>query len=118
MCTTGGDNSPLNDDIPILLVLNEKDRSASSSDESWDYHPAVLKDTPRTNLPPVLAIKEGPKRGVPLDPGKLIIAQQRDTFCKQLMRTVDRLDLPFHFNIKGVLIRRSPLDGPTQRVIP
>lgn len=109
----------MNDDIRALLLDDAfEDPTGRDMADPWDYQAAVFEDTPSFGPSAVLSVEEGTERNVLLEPDVLRDAQQCDAYRKQIMGTVGDLESPLDFDMENVLIRRSPLDGAAQRVVP
>ena len=128
MPTDGSDQTPLDDAIPTLAVeASHTERSETQPDpqefvEENDYLdgcPASEHDFGEiAGLPDVLALNDKSE-----PPGEITItslreAQQNDKFCQHVRSSLDLPDSPFGVTHEDILVRRSPLDGSLQKVVP
>ena len=54
----------------------------------------------------------------PIPEIELINEQRKDTMCQQISLTAGTPKSQFHFDNRGILVRVSPLDGVSQKVVP
>ncbi len=107
--TDGGDNEPIDDEIPILSVTDETELVDDAAiktlcDDEADSSRPDKKGAATTNDEPISY--------------ETFVAHQRsDDECKSFAATIGLEDSPFRYE-DGVLVRVARIDGSLQRVVP
>ena len=110
--TAGLDLSHLNDEIPclprfckqVLKPATREDRSEAPS--------------PSREITDSMLVRND-QMGLPISVDEMLSEQSCDEYCQWARRQMDlSTDSPFAIDQHGVLIRRSPLDGTLQVVVP
>ena len=133
--TNGTDQHPLDDGIPTLAIGD------SETFDPYDWAEGVLsveeevlagvedialdaclihggEQPPLPGIPDVLALDEHSTPPGEVTMSALREAQANDRYCKHIRASLDIPGTPFGVTHQDILVRRSPLDGSLQKVVP
>ena len=112
LATTGLDESHLNDEIPCLPRFSRHVLRPQTADERSEA------PSPSREITTAMVVRNDELR-LPISVDEMLVEQSRDEYCQWARRQMDlSTSSPFAIDQHGVLIRRSPLDGTLQVVVP
>ena len=119
MPTAAGDQRKLEDDIPCLAILPNPMTETDPTPVGglWDTE----GECPFVENVKVLTLaEEGGEESdiVPITVEEFLQAQATDSFCQEKAKAVGDSDSQFDYDRYGLLVRKAPLDGALQRVVP
>ena len=112
LSTAGLDKSHLNDEIPCLPRGSKHLFRPQTKDERSET------PSPQGEITSALLVRNDELR-LPISVDEMLSEQSCDEYCQWARRQMDlSTESPFAIDQHGVLIRRSPLDGTLQVVVP
>ena len=116
--TEGETKTSIDEEIPCFVVLEttleETDPISPMGLAGLFYDP----DDQFVECPEVLALVDNDAPADPIPIEEFLEEQSKDPFCKAKAETVGEANSNFDYDRYGFLVRRSPLDGALQRVVP
>ena len=112
MCTDRGDTEPVDDEVPYFAVQYDEEREALLDKVHWD----LSQDRPDGCH--ALEITPEKRDAASISVEEFLRAQAGDAFCRFAAKTVGTPSSKFDIDRYGFLVRKSPLDGTLQRVVP
>ena len=120
--TEGVDTQPLDDDIPCLLVGDEDSFDVDEVEEPDFFDPFRARheaDTPLSRGESVVLTAPVRVSHEPIKLGEWLEEQKTDEFCTHVLsRQSLTKDSSFFEDDDGLLLRKSPLDGASQLLVP
>ena len=122
--TEEGDTSPLDDDIPCLVVSATADTNMDDETETfkgyWDDQEdsLIYQDWSQEMLEQVFAITPEETDVVAITSQEFLSEQATDEYCQSFKEKANTDCSKFKFDYYGFLVRHSCLDGALQKVIP
>ena len=110
--TDGGDTAPVDDEVPCFAVQYDEGSEALLDKVHWD----LPQDRPDGCH--ALAITPEERDAASISVEEFLRAQAEDAFCRFAAETVGTPNSKFDIDRYGFLVRKSPLDGTLQRVVP
>lgn len=119
--TTGMDEFPLEDDVPVLEITN-----GQPEEENTEKHAKFLHSLPgneglesvKPALPKVLQVSSSAEKGRSLMTKKLLTGQANDHYCREVANAVGRQGPLQSYHRNGVSIRQGRIDGPLPKFLP
>ena len=121
LSTTGHDDEPIDDDLPVLALTDVDTTQAygPSPDDTWLVSKVYPLDSPREAvLPQVIALTRDQTDVQAISRDELIAEQREDSTCQTYMQEAQQTYSLFTVQPDGLLVRRSPHDGVVQMVVP
>ena len=112
LCTDGGDTAPVDDEVPCFAVQYDEGSEALLDKVHWDLPQG------RPDVCHALAITPEERVAASISVEEFLRAQAEDAFCRFAAETVGTPSSKFDIDRYGFLVRKSPLDGTLQRVVP
>ncbi|CDF38306.1 unnamed protein product [Chondrus crispus] len=110
--TDGGDTTPVDDEVSCFVVQSQEGSASLLGKVHWD----LTQDRPDGFY--VLAVTPEERDVSSISVANFLREQADDAFCRAAADTVGEPNSKFDVDRYGFLVRKSPLDGTLQRVVP